>query len=607
MGDSAHTTTARAALVTGLVAVLFTGVMCLLLWVTHIQLRRIDPLNGAMLVELRDRYADGERGEQIRQDIRQLDLLARKAFFVSRRQIRTGGIAAAIGGTIALLALGLHHSETRRVTVPAAENPDGEIWAALARSRAWVAGGAVILTAVSLVMALSARTGLENGGERDRGEGEREGISTSNIQRPTPNARGGDAEVPVLPQGFSDNSPVFRGPNGSGYTSFANVPTAWDEAGNSNLLWKTDLELWSWASPVVWGDRVIALGADADRRVVYCLDAGTGEAAWTTEIPSHDKATLYTPDTTDERWDRLVYAGATPAVNGKQVFVLFSNGQLAALDLRAGRVDWHIVPGATAENEYGVENSLLVYRDSVIVVFQGNETFIARYDAATGKEIWKTARESPSWSSPILAKREDGAYLVVLAADPDISAWDPETGELAWSTNVLTGGPEFVVGPSPVQVGNRLFVNCQNCGMYGLNVSDGALRWSLEELPDGSGFSDGASMTTDGRYLYQFFGLVLTCVDPEDGTVVGQKDMDLFGNYASASLNGGRLYLFGSGEAMVVDADPETDFAAIGRGSIEDACDTTVVIVEGRVYMRSDTALYCFGEKGSLDGDGRRD
>ncbi len=407
------------------------------------------------------------------------------------------------------------------------------------------------------------------------------------------------APVPaVLPEGFADHAPTFRGANGSGRTDFDDVPTAWDESTGVNLLWKKPLALPGWASPVVWDDRVIAVGANPKERAVYCVDASTGDDIWTTKVPTHVNATTpYKTDTMDESWDALMYAGATPAVNGKQVFALFSNGQFVALDLASGKVLWNIAPTQTSTNKYGLDNSLLIYKDSVIVVFEGNERFIARYDAATGKPLWKVARRSPTWASPILATRADGSRLVVLPSDPDVTAWDPETGSQIWTTDVLTGGVDFCVGPSPVQVGDRVFVNCQNSGMYALNLADGSFAWKLEELPDGSGFPDGASMTTDGKYLYQFYESVLTCVDAASGAVVKQKELADYANYASALFNDGSLYLPCESMVLVLDANPDSGFVEQGQGVTEEICDSTPAVVAGRMYVRSDRSLYCFGMK----------
>ena len=148
-----------------------------------------------------------------------------------------------------------------------------------------------------------------------------------------------------------------------------------------------------------------------------------------------------------------------------------------------------------------------------------------------------------------------------------------------------------------MQAGDKVCVNMQNCGIYGLNLADGSVAWKLEELPDGGGFPDGASMTTDGTHVFQFYESVLTCVNAANGEVVKQKEMDESANYASALLNKGKLYLAGDGVMLVLDADPATDFAQRGKGSMDEFSDATAAIVKGRVYVRSDESLYCFGAK----------
>ncbi len=393
-------------------------------------------------------------------------------------------------------------------------------------------------------------------------------------------------------------SPTFRGVGGSGLTAYGNLPVAWNEEENRNIRWRHALELPGWASPVVAGSRVIILGADATRREVYCVHADSGERMWTTTIPEHADATPdYQPDTMDERWDTLVLAGATPAVTDHQAFALFSNGQLVALDLVTGAVQWNQVPARTAANKFGLDNALLIYDDSVIVVFEGDERFIARYNTATGREIWKTARTTPSWASPILAHTADGRALVVLLSDPDVTAWDAATGAVAWSRKVLRRKPDYAVGPSPVHVDGRIFVNCQNSGIYALSLADGSLLWKLEELPDRHGFADGASMVSDGKHLFQFYEFVLTCINMQTGEVVKQAEVDVFAGYASPAADSGRLYLFGDTASLVVDADPASGFAVLGKGELADNVDASPAITDGRIYLRTDKAIYAIGSE----------
>lgn len=572
---------AQAALAVGLVSAAFVVVMCALLVTTHIQLKKADPLNSVLLESMRERYAEGERTDELKQDIRQLDLLSRRAFFTSQKQIVTGGLIAVIAGIVMLVAFGIYQSATKKIPPPDEKGCEGTFWEDIQRSRVWIAGGTVVLVAVSVVMSLSTPTGL----------------SPDLLDDPAapPVSVDVDPEGPVFPEGFAENAPVFRGAAGIGLTEFEDVPVEWNEEEKVNIRWKSSIDLPGWASPVVWGDKVILVGAAKEQRGVYCLNAKTGNPLWDIVIDVENDGNLYTTDTLDERWDLLMYAGATPAVNGKQAFVMFSCGELQAFDLNTGDVLWELDLGETEENKYGLANSLLIYRDSVIVVFQGNEMYIARYDAKTGKQLWKTERKTQSWASPLLAKAGEERYLIVLPANPDVTAWDPETGRQVWNTEVYTNEIEWCVGPSPVQVGQRIFVNMQNCGIYGLNVSDGTIAWKLEKLPDESGFSDGPSMATDGRYLYQYYQSVLTCVDAETGKVIKQKETDEFANYASAVINRGSLYLCSDKLMTILDPDPESGFAVKGYGEITESADSTATFAKGAIYLRSDSSLYCIG------------
>jgi len=561
-----------------LVAAVFTVVIGGVTVLTHRQLRVTDPLNAPALVELRLHYADGARDDETKAILRTADLAARQQYFGLRQRLLTGGWLALAGAIVMIGAWGLRTVAQKPAIPPAPQTCEGMRMLETEKARWSVAGGALLLAAIAAAAAFSSRSPL--GGLPKKAEID----STTNDQEP-----------------MTKNqywSPTFRGAGGSGLTSYGNLPLDWNEQENRNIRWRHALELPAWASPVVAGNRVIALGADADRREVYCIHADTGERLWTTTIPPHADATPnYQPDTMDDRWNTLVFAGATPAVTEKQAFAIFSNGQLAALDLATGEVQWNRVPARTTKNPFGLDNSLLTYEDSVIVVFEGDERFIARYDAATGREIWKTARATSSWASPILANTADGRALVVLLSDPDVTAWDAATGAVAWSEKVLRRKPDYVAGPSPIHVDGRIFVNCQNSGIYALSLADGSLLWKLEELPDRHGFADGAGMVSDGRHLFQFYEFVLTCVNMETGEVVRQTEVDAFAGYASPAADSGRLFLFGDTLSLVVDADPESGFAVLGKGEINGNVDASPAVTDGRIFLRTDNALYAIGSE----------
>ena len=398
---------------------------------------------------------------------------------------------------------------------------------------------------------------------------------------------------PALSEKPADTFASFRGPNGCGNTSIKNLPTSWNEAEKKNIAWRVPLDLPGWGSPIVWGPKVIVTGGTQKQRVIYCFDRMTGKNLWRCEVPLAEGATTgHKLVTQDPRWDKLLHAGATPVTDGKLLITPFSNGQLVAINLSDGSIAWNKLAGNTTPNKYGWDNSPLIFQNTVIAAFEGAERHIAAYDISTGKQLWKSPRKSPTWASPILFTSPKGTPMVVLTANPDVTAWDARNGKELWSIDVFKEGPDFCVGPSAVYGGGRIFVNCQNDGIFALEPDAGTILWSVTELPEHGIFSDTLSMLTDGRHVFQFFDYYLTCLDAKTGAVIKHKEMPEASNCASPILNNGMLYLFTEVPTMIVSSDPESDFEVISEGEIEDTCDGVPAAVEGALYFRTDSALY---------------
>ena len=78
---------------------IFSAIMGILLTATLIQTRLHDPINSPALQTLIERVEKDPSNETIKEEVRALDLLARKAFFTSVEQMRFGVLLfmAAIG------------------------------------------------------------------------------------------------------------------------------------------------------------------------------------------------------------------------------------------------------------------------------------------------------------------------------------------------------------------------------------------------------------------------------------------------------------------------------------------------------------------------------
>ena len=64
----------------------------------------------------------------------------------------------------------------------------------------------------------------------------------------------------------------FRGPEGDGISSAADLPAEFDEA--SNVRWKTAIANQGWSSPVVWDDEIwVTTGSDDQQELrALCVD-----------------------------------------------------------------------------------------------------------------------------------------------------------------------------------------------------------------------------------------------------------------------------------------------------------------------------------------------
>jgi len=110
----------------------------------------------------------------------------------------------------------------------------------------------------------------------------------------------------------------FRGPNGTGVSAATTnpasaIPTRWTDA---DYRWKTKLPGKGHSSPVIWGDRLFVLSADATsaRRYVLCLDTVTGKILWRKEYES----------TTHPLSSLNSYASSTPTVDEHHVYVAWA-------------------------------------------------------------------------------------------------------------------------------------------------------------------------------------------------------------------------------------------------------------------------------------------
>lgn len=410
--------------------------------------------------------------------------------------------------------------------------------------------------------------------------------------RPEPGAPkpdGGSGTKPAagdLPKGW----PMFRGPV-AGRVEATGFPVEWGAATGQGIVWKTEVPLPGHNSPIFCEGRVFLTGADETRREIYCFDATAGKAVWAQPFNVLPGTGPDPPKVAEGTG----YAASTMTTDGERVFAIFPNGDVAAYDLE-GKLQWS-VPLGMPENAYGHASSLAVYRDRLIIQLdQGMDaedglSALIALDAATGKQTWRTERPvRNSWTSPIVVPSGDGMQ-VVTSADPWVISYDPATGKELWRAECLMGD----VGPSPCYANGLVFACSDLAGLFAIRAaatSEGAagdIVWSADE-----GLPDTASPATDGQlvFLAASYGTV-TCYDAGQGAKVWEQDLESVFE-SSPVIVGNRVYL-SDGDGVTHIFEAARQYKAVGQGKIGEPITATPAFVDGRIYLRGETHLYCVG------------
>src|SRR5258708_38160705 len=180
-------------------------------------------------------------------------------------------------------------------------------------------------------------------------------------------------------------------------------------------------------------------------RHLIALDKAPGRVVW-------DKVALEGSPKT-KRHPKSSQASATAVTDGTHVIVSFGSQGLYGYDF-AGKLLWQKDLGILnagwffdPDYEWGVGSSPIIYKNMVIVqcdIQRGS--FLAAFNTATGKEVWRTQREEiPSWSTPTIFE-SNGKPELVTQATTFTRGYDPMTGKELWKDS---GNSEITI-PTPI-------------------------------------------------------------------------------------------------------------------------------------------------------------
>ena len=457
----------RAALISGI----FCGVVALLLILNFWHMKQHEPLESKTIEVLVERLSNEPGNEELKEEIRSFDLLARKAYFTSRWQVKTGTWLMLFGGIVLAASLKIYTDLRARIEEP--EKVTEELLRARANSQYWLMLTGGLILGLSLVagfltndylkeyqeMGVVEETGQEQSdvevidvfaespseapiqGVTTDSTGIEESAGTDNeLSDETNNEEQASQTQPAVPQvrfnreDFKKNHSTFRGYMGQGISYHKDIPESWNGSTGENIKWKVASSKPGYSSPVIWGDKIFISGGDAQSRVVSCYNRHTGQLLWEKDITGIPGSPAVPPRVTDDTG----LAAPTMAADGNRVYAIFATGDVVAFDKEGTQV-WGRNLGVP-NNHYGHSSSLQVWDNKVVVQYDTNSKGrMLALNTASGETIWDVERPvNISWASPVLIE-VDGKIQVVTTSDPYVSGHDLETGAEIWKVEAMMG------------------------------------------------------------------------------------------------------------------------------------------------------------------------
>lgn len=544
-----------------IIATLFTIILSILLIANYWQTKISPPLTNPALQKMFERLDNNPEDVALKENIRALDLLARKAYFTRQWQIKFGGYLLFFSVIILLISIKIMQNSAKQLPEFKKANDLDIFWKMNSMTRKIILWSGGILVGLAIIAGLLSHNQL--------------GTEVAMATTALPN-----------PEEITKNWPNFRGPGGIGIAHYTNAPTAWNIETGENIRWKTEIPLPGHSSPVVWENRIFLTGGDKNSRELFCYDTEKGQLLWQKAIKNipGSPATVKVDDGTG-------FAAPTVATNGQFVFAIFPTADVVGFDF-SGNQRWGRNLGVP-DNHYGFSSSLIAYQNLVFVQFDNNENSkLFALDAATGKTVWEVERGVISWASPILVNTGERQELI-LVNSKDVSSYDPQSGTQYWRIECLSGE----VGPSPGYADGVVYAGNEYANGVAIQInkpgSDPPARvlWEWDEaLPNTS--------SPVATHQFMFFATsdgLISCLNAKTGELYWDHEFDN-GFYSSLIIAGERVYASDLKGIIHIFKLAET-FNSLGDYPVGEAITATPAFLDGRIYIRGEKTLFCIGEK----------
>lgn len=408
----------------------------------------------------------------------------------------------------------------------------------------------------------------------------------------------------------------WRGPMQNGSSAERGLATSLKLGGDTNS-WRYELR--GRGTPVIANGRVYTLGYRGTGKdlheLLVCLDEATGTLIWEKQFPHF---------LTDIIYHRFALGSPTIDPNTGNIFCITSAG-LACCFSNDGKLIWQ----HATTSEFGRlvfpngRTGSVTLTDELAIMHMTNsgwgpqgparDRFFA-FDKENGECVWVSTPGGPpkdiSFSMPVIDWRNNRQVTYAGLAGGHMTCVDARTGEALWRFPMCTGG----MSSSAVVYKDTLIAIH---GKENLDTSTAgrmiAIKLGAEPKPGEKQLVIGkehevwrnkltaftsSPVLVDNRVYATIATGELACVDADTGKILWQEKLAPDQIHASPAYGDGRLWVpMNNGSFFIVrpsDEGPKIE----DKMQLDGNCLGAPAIANGRVYVHTTDALYCFAGQG---------
>lgn len=421
--------------------------------------------------------------------------------------------------------------------------------------------------------------------------------------------------------------PGYRGYMASGVLDNADLPATFDLEKMVNIRWKTGIPGMGISSPIIWGDKLFITTAISENDKegfkpglygdvkpvndvskhewkVYCIDKNTGKILW--------EETSFTGIPKIKRHPKSTHANTTLATDGNFVVAFFGSEGLYCYDIK-GKLLWQKNFGVLKSVFFSMENaewefasSPIIHNGKVIIQCDVLEnSFLAAYDAKSGKELWKTERdEYPGWCTPNIYTYA-GKTFVAVNGYKNRGGYDIENGKEVWK---MSGGGDIQI-PTPIIGKDLIYFNSAHgksspimavktnaTGDITLKEGETSNDFIQWYLPRGGSYMHTMLLYHNRLYNVNWNGIV-NCIDPLTGKEIYNAKLGKSNSFiASPVASDGKIYIVDELGTVYIIQDGDV-FIQLAEIPLNDICMTAPAISDGMIFFRTQKYLIAAGKK----------